>query len=64
MNDGLLGFIIYFKIKLEDRGAQAPLILAPAEGFRGPSALFGGLWPLLWGLRPLLELYGLSEYHQ
>ena len=25
-------------VLLEDRGAQAPLILAPAEGFRGPSA--------------------------
>ena len=32
---------------LEDRGAQAPLILAPAEGSRGPSAPFGGLRPLL-----------------
>ena len=51
-------------IILEDRGAQAPLILAPAEGFRGPSAPFGGLRPLLWGLRPLLEAYGLSQYHQ
>ena len=47
-------------LKLEDRGAQAPLILAPAEGFRGFSAPFGGLWPLLWGLWPLLEAYGLS----
>ena len=28
-------------IILEDRGAQAPLILAPAEGFRGPLAPFG-----------------------
>ena len=51
-------------ILLEDRGAQAPLILAPAEGFRGPSAPFGGLRPLLWGLWPLLEAYGLSQYHQ
>ena len=51
-------------IVLEDRGAQAPLILAPAEGFQGPSAPFGGLRPLLWGLRPLLEAYGLSQYHQ
>ena len=53
-----------FSSKLEDRGAQAPLILAPAEGFRGPSAPFGGLRPLLWGLWPLLEAYGLSQYHQ
>ena len=49
---------------LEDRGAQAPLTLAPAEGFRGPSAPFGGLRPLLLGLRPLLEAYGLFQYHQ
>ena len=54
----------YFIYKLEDKGAQAPLILAPAEGFGGPSAPFGGLWPLLWGLWPLLEAYGLSQYHQ
>ena len=55
---------IDFIFILEDRGAQAPLILAPAEGFRGPSAPFGGLRPLLWGLRPLPEAYGLSQYHQ
>ena len=51
-------------VALEDRGAQAPLILASAEGFRGPLAPFGGLQPLLWGLWPLLEAYGLSQYHQ
>ena len=56
-------FRIWYKW-LEDRGAQAPFILALAEGFRGPSAPFGGLRPLLWGLRPLLEAYGLSQYHQ
>ena len=56
--------IVISKYTLEDRGAQALLILAPVEGFRGPSAPFGGLRPLLWGLRPLLEAYGLSQYHQ
>ena len=57
--------ILYASINtLEDRGAQAPLILAPADGFRGPLAPFGGLRPLLWGLQPLLEAYGLFQYHQ
>ena len=42
----------HFIERLEDRSAQAPLILAPAEGFRGPSAPFGGL-------RPRLEAFGL-----
>ena len=48
----------------EGRCAQAPLILAPAEVFRRPSGPFGGLRPLLWGLWPLLEAYGLYQYHQ
>ena len=48
-------------LKLEDRGAQAPFILAPAEGFRGLSAPFGGLWPCLWGSP--FEAYGLFQYY-
>ena len=49
-------FRIWYKW-LEDRGAQAPFILALAEGFRGASTPFGGFWPLFWAfgssLRPM-----------
>ena len=33
-----------YHLKLEVQGATAPLLLAPAEGWRGPSGPAGSLW--------------------